>query len=384
MPRKTEQPRAMPSPSLLGALRDPQFVRDMRQGFLDAVNRGAIAGVIGGPVDLAALALRPFGYDNPAPFGGSEWIGQKMENAGIVSSARNPNAEFISSVAVPLAATQSIAGIVERAAKRKGVDVTSYPYKGRPIDELPTPQVPENAARVQFTPENVRLDAPLVVGRRYEGVPEFALPFDEATQLAKNLGIMWSKREELPGRALGQYILPSRTGPREIRTLQALEGKNQADIFRHELGHALDEPNVIGSVVSKQKAGSQELKEFRAIYDDLNNPYKYIDPSMDKKSIRFLNTQREAKKWENKKWTPKNDGYPSADVDSEMAAEALRYYFMNPAEIKQLYPNAAKALRRWVNNHRELATQIQLNVLGGAAVGLGAMSGEDEIVEPQI
>lgn len=61
------------------------------------------ASVFGGPVDLATMVMRPFGYSTPDTqvMGGSEWIGKKMEEAGLVSSARAPLTEFIASVAVP-------------------------------------------------------------------------------------------------------------------------------------------------------------------------------------------------------------------------------------------------------------------------------------------
>ncbi len=35
---------------LLDALLDPQFRKDVRQGLTDAANRGAVAGLLGGPV----------------------------------------------------------------------------------------------------------------------------------------------------------------------------------------------------------------------------------------------------------------------------------------------------------------------------------------------
>lgn len=61
------------------------------------------AGVIGGPVDLTTMVMRPFGYKTPDTevIGGSEWIGKKLEEAGVISSARAPLTEFLASVAVP-------------------------------------------------------------------------------------------------------------------------------------------------------------------------------------------------------------------------------------------------------------------------------------------
>jgi len=91
---------------LLGAFQDPQFRKDVVRGLLDAGNRGAVAGLLGGPVDTAALAMGLLGYKNDAPVGGSEWIGQKMQNAGFVSPERNRLAEALASVAVPAAANR--------------------------------------------------------------------------------------------------------------------------------------------------------------------------------------------------------------------------------------------------------------------------------------
>jgi hypothetical protein len=68
----------------------------------DLAYRG-LASVLGGPVDISTMLLRPFGYTTPDEqvFGGSEWIGQKMQDAGLVSSARSPVKEFLSSLAMP-------------------------------------------------------------------------------------------------------------------------------------------------------------------------------------------------------------------------------------------------------------------------------------------
>jgi hypothetical protein len=62
-----------------------------------------LANVVGGPVDLTTMVMRPFGYKTPDEnvVGGSEWIGKQMERAGLVSSARAPIQEFLASLTVP-------------------------------------------------------------------------------------------------------------------------------------------------------------------------------------------------------------------------------------------------------------------------------------------
>lgn len=61
------------------------------------------ASVFGGPVDLATMVMRPFGYKttDQQVVGGSEWIGKKLEDVGLISSARSPITEFLTSMAVP-------------------------------------------------------------------------------------------------------------------------------------------------------------------------------------------------------------------------------------------------------------------------------------------
>lgn len=68
----------------------------------DIAYRG-LASALGGPVDLATMVMRPFGYSTPDTqvVGGSEWIGKKMEDVGLVSSARAPVREFLASMVTP-------------------------------------------------------------------------------------------------------------------------------------------------------------------------------------------------------------------------------------------------------------------------------------------
>lgn len=105
---------------LLDALRDPEYWRMVRQGATDAVNRGAIGGLIGAPVDAAAgvvnAGLMGLGYAGHKagllsagqmpqpilnPIGGSEWIGRKMQNRGYVSPNRNALAEMLAGMVAP-------------------------------------------------------------------------------------------------------------------------------------------------------------------------------------------------------------------------------------------------------------------------------------------
>ena len=87
---------------LLKAAKDPKFREDVIRGLGETFSRG-VAGVLGAPVDLTTMAMRPFGYNVPAEqvVGGSEYIGRQMEEAGLISSARRPTAEFLANVLTP-------------------------------------------------------------------------------------------------------------------------------------------------------------------------------------------------------------------------------------------------------------------------------------------
>jgi hypothetical protein len=69
---------------------------------MDAINRGTIAGTLGAPADIGNEIMRPFGYGQEKPFLGSEWFGDKMQNAGMVSANRNPVTEGIAGFIDPL------------------------------------------------------------------------------------------------------------------------------------------------------------------------------------------------------------------------------------------------------------------------------------------
>ena len=87
---------------VLSALRDPQFREDVLRGLGETSARG-VAGVLGAPVDLTTMAMRPFGYNVPAEqvVGGSDYIGRQMERAGLISGERRPIAEMLGGIMTP-------------------------------------------------------------------------------------------------------------------------------------------------------------------------------------------------------------------------------------------------------------------------------------------
>lgn len=117
-------------------LRDPAEQAKMGNALTDAANRGMVAGTLGAPVDLATqvtnLLIAGGGYaghkmgllstppdliDSKNVPGSSEWIGQKMQNAGAVSPNRNALAEFGMGLLSPVAykGAQKMGGLLYNA-----------------------------------------------------------------------------------------------------------------------------------------------------------------------------------------------------------------------------------------------------------------------------
>lgn len=72
---------------------------DRSRPVTDVANRALVAGTLGAPVDIATMLMRPFGYKEEKPFMGSEYIGQKMQEAGMVTPTRRPVAELLTGLA---------------------------------------------------------------------------------------------------------------------------------------------------------------------------------------------------------------------------------------------------------------------------------------------
>lgn len=145
---------------LLDFLADKESQKQIGRGLLDAANRGGVAGLLGGPVDLATMAMRPFGYSEERPIGGSEWIGQKMHDAGLVSSQRNPIAEGLAGFALPAAAYAAgprlfavEQAMMQNASSPSPINAAARNQAG--MLRLGNGRVPENRADVNLLSEQL-------------------------------------------------------------------------------------------------------------------------------------------------------------------------------------------------------------------------------------
>ena len=133
-------------------LSDSAERQGIRQGFTDAVNRGAVAATLGAPVDMANTALNlgkaAVGYfgnkagvlsadqmpqliDNPV--GGSEYIGNQMRRLGVVSPNRNALAESIAGF-LPMSPSTSGKAVAAIAGGGMvpGLDLAATVFHGSP------------------------------------------------------------------------------------------------------------------------------------------------------------------------------------------------------------------------------------------------------------
>jgi hypothetical protein len=148
----------------LDALSDGGFRSDAGRGLIDAGNRGVVGGLLGYPVDAMTGVLNAglmgaglLGHETGLlsaeqlpqpitnPVGGSEWIGQGMQDAGFVSPQRNPLAEFLATAAAPGALGK--AGRALTALDFAVTDAPALPVAGR-LNKQAGVLFPKSRARI--------------------------------------------------------------------------------------------------------------------------------------------------------------------------------------------------------------------------------------------
>lgn len=96
---------------LVNAAQDGRFRHEVGQGLSDTFNRGLVGGGVGAPADLTNMLLRGVGLGVDKPVMGSEWLGDKMQQAGVVSGKRNLLAETLAGLVDPITAGAGVAKV---------------------------------------------------------------------------------------------------------------------------------------------------------------------------------------------------------------------------------------------------------------------------------
>ncbi len=246
----------------------------------DVLNRGLVGSVLGAPVDTANMVLS--GVDWAAnkmakttgtapeqhwasenPVGGSEWFGQKMQEAGMVSPTRRPKTEFAVSL-LPAIATGGTA-----AVKAAGKKIGSFIGGGKDLAaELQASTAGKTAEEIEkagkkATTAEKRAGATEKIAEREAGKPEAAygqLPgVTTATEAGATKAIPQSEAaigERLKNKADQVY-----TKLRETRAANAERNKSAAF-------DAAKQKELAGAKVEDTEAYKQVMKEIKGMLND--------------------------------------------------------------------------------------------------------------------
>lgn len=156
-------------------LMDSQSRSDIGQGLTDSVNRGAIAGLLGGPVDAVSgvvnAGLMGLGYAGnklgllgadrmpqpiQKPVGGSEWIGDLLQRGGMVSENRNAPAEMLAGLLAPAAVKGASRAAFAAEQNAMMPDTLNQQYHGQ-LGMIRTPfgRIPETNKEVDTFADQV-------------------------------------------------------------------------------------------------------------------------------------------------------------------------------------------------------------------------------------
>ena len=210
-----------------------------------------VAGILGMPVDLAAMVVRPFGYKVPEQevVGGSEWIGKQMERAGLASSARSPLKEFLAGFVSPAgmakgaASTAMFIGPLARTWRAADADKFQameaagelLPYSMRGWQQTGTMRGPEQILRQEISDDTAKIIADPrmnVVKRRLQDVldhPELYAAYPDLRKMDV------SYRAEINPASYGSYIPESD----RIKVYGNVPESEARGVLLHEIQHAV-------------------------------------------------------------------------------------------------------------------------------------------------
>lgn len=334
---------------IFDAIQDPEF--------LDQLRRGVISMTGADPDAAQALAaalmsadLAEIGAQAAENASGSLDISMQMMQddpamavMGLLGSIGSKGARM----AGPDMQTGRIAGIFEPPTLKQRPFENDYPND-------PT-SAGDGGRRIEVDLDGRPLTARYVAGRRMAGEMDQGLSGDEADRVASGLGITTRSANQYGPELKGSTGLfktyGSDQGPLKYIYLdKELAPESASKVFRHELGHAIDD-------VAGEKMPVQGLMdELNTIYGDLNTAKPYSPDQI---------------------VTPQKRGYPKEEETPELMAEALRAYMTDPNYIKTVAPKTAARIREYVNTHPELKDIIQFNTIAGAGLLGAAVNGRD-------
>jgi len=314
---------------LLGAFADPQFRKDVARGLLDAGNRGAVAGLLGGPVDLATMALRPLGYNVEQPVGGSEWIGQKMQNLGLVSEKRNPLAEGLAAFAGPMAAQQIAPKVF--AAELRAMENMAKPSPMNAATRGQAGAVMVLGKNAPAYPQSEALETARQNAVKMLGLPENNTPIDRAKALGFNTDAVHFSRHGVDVNTLdsGKFaIAPFDAVGTHVGTPQAA-----LERFNNTMGYKVGNPDYAHDVL-KGSTYPVVIKNQRPMLDATGKPYAETPLAMRWSESADYGNLRDSNAALRKDVFAKNDSIPYInDVESPGSLS----YIVPPQNIRSRF-----------------------------------------------
>jgi hypothetical protein len=222
-------------------------------------------------------------------------------------------------------------------------------------DDYPSGALADASGRLIADIEGRPLGAEYIAGRRVAGGADEALTPAEINAMVKEAigrGPRYKSDLQMNGDS-GRYIVTYDAQDNPVRRKmwinRELIPKQKKLTVGHETGHMVEE---LG-------AGEKGMS-IEGLERELEGVYSTLNTGTERASRHTL---------------PRHHGYSDEEAPYELMAEALRAYMSSPNYFKTVAPNAAAAIRAFVNSHPQLSKLIQFNSLGGLVVGGRAIGG---------
>jgi len=232
---------------LAKALRDPEYYRMVAGGLRDTLGRGVIGGALGAPVDITNMAMGALGVPvSQRPVMGSEWLGQKMQDAGVVSANRNPVAETLGAFIDP--ATLG-SGVVKLGALGAPAMAGIFAGKGAKTADVVMLSKAEEMAKAGIPDAQIWKETGWALNTP-DGMPRFEIPDDAAqigvlTDLIKKRNAPISaRRDEILARVKAEGRAPTNEEKFYVNNANM---QMQAAAYRGEIGDVVGHPPLFNA-----------------------------------------------------------------------------------------------------------------------------------------
>jgi len=293
-----------------GEVTDDEFIQEMMTGTRPTdqepdrdVPRDIVRGiqytpfdVLGAPVDIATMVMRPFGYNVEKPVGGSDWFIEQAAKRGLAQPSTGSGAELlgriVGGVATPAAARSVgkvgqatedfISGQLDTAARRVEENTLAKLRErtGNPdltakevYDAMFAAQAPGAAITKPMGPTTAPVQAPQTPLGFYSAVEDtvLKLPQEKGTaqqllaQISKAPGV---KTKEVEATGLAEFLRSKGAAPVTKQEIQDFLANNRVQVDEVVLGKG-----QVMSPEAKQRMGEAENRMIEIDNELINAPY---------------------------------------------------------------------------------------------------------------